>query len=92
MAEVVGAVQQQIEGLAIEWLDIAAGSSALGDTIGANAYRTRTGASVVAVIRDGRSIPAPGPDFRFETGDTMVAVGTPDGVAELRRLIGVWRA
>jgi TrkA domain protein len=92
VAEVVGAVQQQIEGLAIEWLDIAAGSSAVGDTIGANAYRTRTGASIVAVIRGGRSIPAPGPDFRFETGDVMVAVGTPDGVAELRRLIGVWRA
>ena len=87
VTEVVGAVQQEIEGLAIEWLEVRADSPALGTTIGDGAYRTRTGASVVAVIRNHRSIPAPGPEFAFEVDDMIVAVGTPDGVAELRRLI-----
>jgi TrkA domain protein len=87
VTEVVTVVQQQIEGLAIEWVDVEEGSAALGATIGDGSYRTRTGASVVAVIRENRSIPAPGPEFSFEVGDVVVAVGTPEGVAELRRLI-----
>jgi TrkA domain protein len=87
VTEVVAAVQQEIEGLAIEWVEVDADSPALATTIGDGRYRTRTGASVVAVIRTGSSIPAPGPDFSFEPGDVIVAVGTPEGVAELRRLI-----
>ena len=35
-------------------------------------YRTRTGSSIVAVIRDGASIPAPAPDFPFAAGDVVV--------------------
>jgi K+:H+ antiporter subunit KhtT len=87
VTEVVSAVQQEIEGLAIEWLEVGDGSPALDTTIGGGRYRTRTGASVVAVIRDHQSIPAPGPEFTFRPGDVVVAVGTPDGVAALRRLI-----
>jgi TrkA domain protein len=87
VTEVVSAVQQEIEGLAIEWLEVGDDSPALATTIGGGRYRTRTGASVVAVIRDHRSIPAPGPEFAFEPGDVVVAVGTPDGVSALRRLI-----
>ena len=33
-------------------------------------------------------IPAPGPEFRFEAGDTVVAVGTAEHLAALRTLIG----
>jgi TrkA domain protein len=87
VTEVVSAVQQEIEGLAIEWLEVDSDSPARSATIGDGAYRTKTGASVVAVIRDHRSIPAPGPDFAFEAGDVIVAVGTPEGVTALRHLI-----
>ena len=87
VAEVVSAVQQEIEGLAIEWLEVPADSPALATTIGGGQYRTRTGASIVAVLRDGKSIPAPGPDFRVAAGDVIVAVGTGEGVSALRRLV-----
>ena len=87
VTEVVSAVQQEIEGLAIEWLEVDRDSPARSSTIGDGAYRTKTGASVVAVIRDHRSIPAPGPEFAFEAGDVIVAVGTPEGVTALRHLI-----
>lgn len=87
VTEVVAAVQQELEGLAIEWLAVEEGSPALEHTIGGGQYRTRTGASVVAVIRDQESIPAPGPDFSFLVGDLIVAVGTPEGVAALRQLV-----
>ena len=87
LTEGIGAVQQEIEGLAIEWIALPATSPAVGSTIGAGMYRTRTGASVVAVIRRGASVPAPGPEFAFESDDTVVAVGTADGLATLRALL-----
>ena len=84
----VAAVQQQLEGVAIEWLTIAPGSRFAGATIADGQFRTRTGTSVVAVIRGDITIPAPGPDHRFEAGDIAVAVGTPPGLEELRSLLG----
>jgi TrkA domain protein len=44
--------------------------------------RTRTGASVVAVVRDSTVHASPRPDFRFEAGDLVVVVGTPDGLRQ----------
>lgn len=87
LTEGLGAVQQQIEGLAIEWIGLTANSDAVGATIGDGMYRTRTGSSIVAVLRSDTSIPAPGPEFGFEAGDLVVAVGTTDGLAALRALL-----
>lgn len=85
--EAVGAVQQEIEGLAIDWVTIDDGSAFVGATIAEGEFRTRTGASIVAVLRDGATVPAPGPEHRFDAGDVVVAVGTPDGLAQLRNLL-----
>lgn len=87
VTEAVAAVQQEIEGLAIEWIELAPTSPASGATIGDGMYRTKTGSSIVAVIRDGQSIPAPGPEFPLLTGDVIVAVGTVEGLAQMRDLI-----
>ncbi|MFV0308905.1 MAG: cation:proton antiporter regulatory subunit [Desertimonas sp.] len=87
LTEGIGAVQQQIEGLLLEWIALPLGSPAVGTTIGEGMYRTRTGASIIAVIRRGTSIPAPGPDFALNADDTIVATGTGDGVAALRELL-----
>jgi TrkA domain protein len=87
VTEAVAAVQQEIEGLAIEWIELAPTSPASGATIGDGMYRTKTGSSIVAVIRDGQSIPAPGPEFGLLAGDVVVAVGTTDGLATMRDLI-----
>lgn len=87
VTEAVGAVQQEIEGLAIEWISIAAGSAAAGTTIADGMYRTRTGASIVAVLRDEAPVPAPGPEFELLAGDVVVAVGTVEGLASMRALI-----
>jgi len=45
------------------------------------------GARVVALIRDGRLIGWPAPDAALRTGDTLVAVGEPDGIAALAGLL-----
>jgi TrkA domain protein len=87
VAEAVASVQQLLDGLAIDWVTVPSGSRAVGQTIGEGAYRTRTGASIVAVLRHQATIPAPGPDHRFEGGDVVVAVGTTEGLAQLRHLL-----
>ena len=87
VVEAVGAVQHEIDGLAIEWIQLPAESSAVGATIQDGAYRTRTGASIVAVVRGDTTVPAPTPEYRFDAGDTVVAVGTTEGLALLRGLM-----
>lgn len=87
VTEAVMAVQQQIEGLSIEWITIEPGSPSADHTIGDGMFRTQTGCSVVAVIRDHETFPAPGPDFGFEVHDIVVAVGTNEGLERLRALI-----
>jgi TrkA domain protein len=79
---------QRIEGLAIDWLAIRSGSPFAGRTIADTQARSRTGVSIVAVLRDGGPIPAPTPDVRIEPGDTLVVVGTTDGISALADLLG----
>jgi K+/H+ antiporter YhaU regulatory subunit KhtT len=40
------------------------------------------------VLRDSRAIPAPTPDVRLEAGDTLVVVGTTDGISALTDQLG----
>ena len=76
-------LQQGIEGLAIDWLPVADGTPFVGKPISATRARTRTGASIVAVVREDGAHPSPGPDFILTAGDTLVVVGTPRGIEEL---------
>lgn len=87
VTEALQAVRQRIEGLTLEWIDIPPKSSMAGCTIGEGELRTRTGASVVAVIRGDTSEPAPGPDFVLQAGDVAVAVGTAEGLELLRQAL-----
>ncbi len=87
VSEAVSAVQHQIEGLAIDWLVVPADSSVVGTTIGDGQFRTRTGCSIVAVVRGEVTIPAPGPELAFEVGDVAVSVGTQHGLDDLRDLL-----
>jgi TrkA domain protein len=81
LLESLGHLQQRVEGLAIDWVPIPASSPFAGRTIGDAEVRTRTGVSIVAVIRGDDAFPAPGPEFRLAADDTVVVVGTPDGIA-----------
>src|SRR3954454_3324116 len=67
---------QQLEGVAIDWMTVPATSRFAGATIGDGRFRTATGASIVAIVRDDATIAAPGPDAAFAAGDVVVAVGT----------------
>lgn len=81
--EQLAVLHQQVEGLAIDWLPVAEGTPYAGRTIGDTAARTRTGSSIVAIVRGDEAVAAPGPDERIEAGDTLVVVGTPRGIEDL---------
>lgn len=85
--EVAAVVQQQIEGLALAWIEIGPHSPMADKTIGDGAFRTNTGCSVVAVIRGTTTVPAPGPNYRFAVGDIAVVVGTDEGLDAVRALV-----
>ena len=73
-------LQQRVEGLAIDWLPIAKDWFAAGHTIADTQMRRRTGVSIVAILRDGSTIPSPEPSEPLSAGDTVVVVGTPEGI------------
>jgi TrkA domain protein len=87
VSEAAAAVQR-LEGVAIDWIKIGAETVHAGTTIGEGRFRTRTGTSVVALVRGEDTVPAPGPDTALEAGDVVVAVGTPEGLRQLRGLLG----
>ena len=58
------------------------GSPFDGKTLGDTQARTRTGASVVAILRDqDEAIPSPSPTAQIRAGDRLIVVGTAEGVA-----------
>lgn len=87
VSEVLAQVQQRLEGVAIDWFTIPPASPVAGSTIRQGQFRTRTGVSVVAVIRGDTTFPAPGPEFSFQPGDVAVAVGTPAGLSQFAQLL-----
>lgn len=87
VAKELAELEQTVEGLAVDRLPLDAGSRFDGGTIGDTGARTRTGVSIVAVIRQGSAHPAPGPEFGLLGGDVLVVVGTPRGIEELAVLL-----
>lgn len=87
IAEQLSELQQQIEGLVIDWLPVREDSPYAGKTIGDAGIRTRTGVSVVALVRGAEAVPAPGPEETMQAGDYLVVVGTGRGIEGLVELL-----
>ncbi|MEP6623883.1 MAG: TrkA C-terminal domain-containing protein [Acidimicrobiia bacterium] len=81
----LAAAQQDLAGLAIDWIMVAPSSRWTRKTLADAAVHTRTGVSILAIIRSGDAIHTPGADTELLAGDRVVAVGTAEGVAQLDR-------
>ncbi|KXK59237.1 potassium transporter TrkA [Micromonospora rosaria] len=73
-------LRDQAAGLLTEQIAIPAGSTYVNKRLGDTKARTRTSASIVAVLRHGEVIASPDPSFRFAAGDVVVVVGTRKGL------------
>ncbi len=87
IVERLAELDRQIQGLVTEQIPITADSPYAEKTLGDTRARTRTGASIVAVVRNGQVHASPRPDFRFEQGDVVVVVGTDEGSAAVADIL-----
>jgi TrkA domain protein len=77
----------EVDGVYTEQIGLPAGSPYASRRLGDTAARTRTRASIVAVIRGRAVLPSPGPEFQFAGGDIVVAVGTRTGLDRLSEIL-----
>lgn len=75
-------------GLVAERIELPGSSHWNGRLLGESRIRTDTGASIVAVLRRAEAIPSPAPDFRLAGGDTLIVIGTREGVEAAAEILG----
>jgi TrkA domain protein len=87
VVERLAELNRQVEGLMTEQIPLTAASPYVGRRLGDTRARTRTGASIVAVVREGEVIASPRPDFEFRAEDVVVVVGTDEGTAAVAAIL-----
>jgi TrkA domain protein len=96
LAELLGApriverladMQRDLAGLETHQMVIPPESRFAGRPLGETEARTRTGASIVAVVREGHVIVSPRPDFVFRAEDLVVVVGTDEAAEGVARIL-----
>jgi len=73
-------IAEALAGASTETLVVGADSAAAGKTIGELKLRSRTGATVIAVVRDGHTDINPGAEHSFRAEDVIVILGTPEQI------------
>ena len=96
MAQILGAprmverfadLSKQVPGLDAGQVEIGPDSRYAGQPLGATKARTRTGASIVAIVRGDQVLASPGPEDVLHPHDVLVVIGTEDGIAGVRQLV-----
>jgi monovalent cation:H+ antiporter-2, CPA2 family len=72
--------------LQLNWVTVDPASRLIGRTIGELRIRTRTGASVVAVLRNGVLLPNPEPDEPLAPHDLLAVLGNPQQLLRFEEL------
>lgn len=75
-------LQESIPGLTIDWVPVGQSWDCAGCMLSELEIRSKTGVSIVAVVRDNETIPSPAANFRLFPDDTAVVVGTPEGIRQ----------
>lgn len=78
--------------LSMDELRVLPGSALAGATLASAEVRSRIGANVIAVRREGspKVVTNPPPDYQFEPGDVLVVLATPEQLDEMAVLTGGW--
>ena len=96
MAQILGAprmvegyadLTKEVPGLSAGQVMVTAGSRYDGKPLGDTKARTRTGASIVAVVRGEHVLASPGPEEILRASDVLVVIGTDEGIAAVRQLV-----
>ncbi len=76
-----------LDAASTETIALRTGSPVVGRSLAELNLRTETGATLIAVMRDGETIISPGGDFTLEDGDTIVLLGTPESVEKAKEIV-----
>ena len=80
-------LSKEIPGLESARIEVLPVSPYIDRPLGDTRARTRTGASIVAVVSGERIVTSPTPDHVLHVGDVLVAIGVADGLTELTELL-----
>ncbi|WP_093258216.1 cation:proton antiporter regulatory subunit [Thermostaphylospora chromogena] len=80
-------LHREVEGLVSLQLPIPSDSPYAGRPMGDARIRTRTGASVVAIVRGSQVIASPTPDLPLAAGDVVVVVGSRDSTSAVADIL-----
>jgi CPA2 family monovalent cation:H+ antiporter-2 len=75
-SEKLGGIASLFAGSTVSTFLVRAESAAAGGTLGDLDLRRATGATVIALAREGRAIASPGPSFHLASGDILVLLGS----------------
>ncbi|OAH10698.1 cation:proton antiporter regulatory subunit [Streptomyces jeddahensis] len=96
VAEILGApriaerfadLTKEVPGLLSGQVGVRAGSRYADQPLGETRARSRTGASIVAIVRGENVIASPKPDHVLRVGDVLVVIGTREGIAGVEQII-----
>jgi TrkA domain protein len=87
IAERFADLTREVPGLDAGQVLIRADSPFVDRPLGDTRARTRTGASIVAIVRDDQVLASPGPDEILRAGDVLVVIGTKDGIAGVEEIV-----
>lgn len=81
LIERLARLTEQVTDLDTRKIPVAPGSQYDGLPLGSAKVRSRTGASIVAVLRSGQAIASPTPEFTLTGEDQLIVIGTQDALA-----------
>ena len=80
-------IEVALDDLRIEWYKVEASNDGVNKSIGELGVRQKTGASIIAAIKDSDTIINPGPDYIIEPGATLVIAGKAKNIKLLKELL-----
>lgn len=87
IAERFTELSQEVPGLETGQVHLVPGSPFVGHPLGDTRARTRTGASIVAIVRNDEVLASPGPAEMLQARDVLIVIGTEDGIAGVERIV-----
>ncbi len=87
IAERFADLTREVPGLSAGQVSVRASSPFVDRPLGDTRARTRTGASIVAIVRDEEVIASPGPSDLLRAGDVLVVIGTQEGLAGVEVIV-----
>jgi TrkA domain protein len=87
IAERFTELTREVPGIDAGQVHIRPGSPFVGRPLGDTRVRTRTGASIVAIVRNDEVLASPGPAELLCTNDVLVVIGTEKGITGVEQIV-----